>query len=337
MKKLSLIAVLVILAVSAVGCGQTNQPPADSAGVPEPNIIFNTLVSVTLPEGTSENTEQGVTALMKQYEQLFDAEESGQVSALNKALGKPVLVDLAVIELLNNLKTVAVQTSGSYDPTTGALVGLWLSEGTVAPPSDEEIQSALTMTGYQNIVTDGQSVTMPAGMQLDIDGAAQGFTAEKAVDYLKSYGIAEGRIDIGDSIRTFGTNGGELWQVEISTYVGENKRLVGVAEVADMAIVTTSIYDRYFEHEGKVYHSVIDPSTGYPTDNGMVSVTVFAPNGWYADALSRACLVLGPQRGLELIHAVENVEAVFVMDSGEVVLSDGMGTNVIFSQQQVVG
>lgn len=338
MKKLTFITILAVMIMMLTGCPQPFEEPGATSGNTEPEIIFDTVVTVILPEGTSNDIRIGVIELMKQYEQLFDkTNQSGQVYSINNALGKAVSVDAYVIDLINKLKGTAEQTEGRFDPSIGALTGLWTSTGITVPPDEAEIQSAMTMTGYQNIATDEKTVTVPAGMQLDLDSASQGYASDKAVEYLKSYGITGGRIDIGGNVRTFGTYEGAQWEVEISTYVGENKRTVGVARVTDMAIVTASIFDRYFEYDGKVYHSVIDPATGYPADNGVFSVTVLAENGWYADALSKACLVMGAETGIEFINGLEGVEAVFVMEDGKVILSDGMGTKVSFTQQQVVG
>lgn len=337
-KKIAFITILAVMIMMLTGCPQPVEEQGSTSGNIEPEIIFDTVVGVTLPEGTSNDIQIGVIELMKQYEQLFDkTNQSGQVYSINNALGKAVSVDISVIDLINKLKETAEQTEGSFDPSIGALTELWASTGITVPPGEAEIQSAMTMIGYQNIVTDDKTVTVPAGMQLDLDSASQGYTADKAVEYLKSYGVTGGRIDIGGNVRTFGTYEGDQWEVEISTYVGENKHAVGIARVTDMAIVTTSIFDRYFEYDGKVYHSVIDPATGYPADNGVFSVTVLAENGWYADALSKACLVMGDEKGIEFINGLEGVEAVFVMEDGEVILSEGMGTKISFTQQQVVG
>ena len=99
--------------------------------------------------------------------------------------------------------------------------------------------------------------------------------------------------------------------------------MLAVLEVSDKSLVTSGVYERYFEYEGKRYHHILDPETGFPVENGLAAVTILSDVSAQGDALSTTCLLLGRERGMALIESLPGVEALFVDSDGTQTVTSG--------------
>ena len=129
-------------------------------------------------------------------------------------------------------------------------------------------------------------------------------------------------INLGGNIVVLGDKNGKAWQVGIQSPFDE-EALAATLEVRDKTVVTSGTYERSFRKNGVLYHHILDPRTGEPVRNGLASVTILADGSMIADALSTACFVLGETKGMELIAATPEAEALFIREDGTELRSAG--------------
>ena len=163
------------------------------------------------------------------------------------------------------------------------------------------------------------------GMKVDLGGVAKGYIADKVKEHLISLGIEHAVIDLGGNVVLIGTKpDGSKFNIGVKDPFDKDGELLAVIPAADETLVTSGIYERYFEKDGKRYHHIIDPFTGAPSESDLAAVTVISGNSARADALSTACLLLGKDASMELIEKIDGTEALFVTRSGEVYKTSGM-------------
>ena len=166
------------------------------------------------------------------------------------------------------------------------------------------------------------------GAQLDLGGIAKGYAADLLRAQLEKEGVTSATLDLGGDVFVMGrkTDGSD-WRIAVKD-PADTESYLGVVSAADKFIVTSGVYERYFEENGVRYHHILDPKTGCPAASGLVSVTVLCENGAWADALSTACFVLGPDGALalrdDLADQGTDFELILVTDDGRVLYTDGL-------------
>jgi thiamine biosynthesis lipoprotein len=161
-------------------------------------------------------------------------------------------------------------------------------------------------------------------MEIDLGAIAKGYIADLVKEYLQSRGVTRGIINLGGNILVMGAKSeNQPWRIGIQNPFDSRGNHIGIASVAEKTIVTSGIYERYFYFEGKRYHHILDPQTGFPVENDLASVTIIADTSIDADALSTSLFILGVKKGIELIETVEKTEAVFVTKEKKVIYSSG--------------
>ena len=165
-------------------------------------------------------------------------------------------------------------------------------------------------------------------------GIAKGFIADKVKQYLKSKGVTSAVINLGGNTLLIGSKQGQNFSVGLQKPFGKNGELSAVLNLTDKTVVTSGIYQRYFKFENKIYHHIIDPKTGYPSDNEITSVTVITDSSTVADGLSTACLNLGVDEGTKLAKQY-NAELIFIDTNGNLILTDGLTQTIIDGQPHI--
>jgi thiamine biosynthesis lipoprotein len=218
-----------------------------------------------------------------------------------------------VLDTLNLARSVATLSRGAFDPTILPLTAVWSFDTGGRLPSPEEIAAVRPRVDYTrlSIGTDG-TVTLPPGFGLDLGGIAKGAVVDLLGAELERRGYRRYLIDAGGDILVSGLKDGRRpWSIAIR-HPRDSQGIVGVLALGGegrVAVVTSGDYERYFEVNGRRYHHIIDPHTGYPAQ-GLVSVTVIAPSCAMADALATAAFVLGPEQGLKLLESLQPGDSV---------------------------
>lgn len=154
---------------------------------------------------------------------------------------------------------------------------------------------------------------------IDLGAIAKGYIADQVKTYLKKQGIKHAIINLGGNVDVIGTKpDGSKYNIGIQKPFDESGEAITSVQLKDQTVVTSGIYERYFKKNGKLYHHILDPRTGYPCENNLYSVSIITDSSTKADALSTTCFLLGYEKGMELIQSMDGVEAIFITDDEKV-------------------
>ncbi|MFH1117351.1 MAG: FAD:protein FMN transferase [Pseudomonadota bacterium] len=290
---------------------------------------MGTFVEVTV-KGTKEKAEQARRAVFDEIarvEALTSFHKPSGLTTINSLAGTgAVHADPELTALVEESLKHAGETDGAFEPTLGPLARIWnFSGGEPRLPEDPEIKTALEKKGWKRVKTDKMASTVTLshkGMSLDLGGIAKGYSLDRAGAVLKKLGVQAALINAGGDILALGEKSpGKPWRVGVQD-PRNPKGLVAVAAIKDRVIVTSGDYERFFIREGKRYHHILDPATGYPT-TGLRSVTIVAREGTRADAMATAIFSLGVERGLQYVENTPDVEGFLIDAEGKMFLSSG--------------
>ena len=269
--------------------------------------------------------DAAITEIRRVEDQMTDWRPS-PLMTLNGAAGKgPQPVDPELLRIIGQSKEIHQFTRGAFDITFAAVGRLWdFKAKPPRIPTEEEVAAALPRVDASQILIDtaDSSVTLPEGMSIGLGGIAKGYGVDRAMAVLMEQGIAHAMVNAGGDLKALGKKNGALWQVAIK-HPRDADRLIALIPVSNSCVVTSGDYERFFEVDGKRYHHILDPRTGFPS-TGCISATVVAPEAALADALATALCVLGPEIGLPLIEKLPRVEALVVDLEGAVHTTAGL-------------
>lgn len=228
-------------------------------------------------------------------------------------------------DLLIRAKALSSLTDGAFELTLAPVIEAW-GFGTDAPrvPEDAELSALLPAVGADRISIDGEQIALAPGTQIDLGGIAKGHAADAVCALLVQQGISSAVIDLGGDVGVLGTKpDGTPWRIAVKD-PADGSQHIGVLSAADTFVVTSGIYERFFEQDGVRYHHIIDPATGRSAQSGLVSATVICADGTDADALSTAVFVMGAERAHALYETVGSFEMILVTDDGRVLYTKGL-------------
>lgn len=332
MKRQLAALLLTIFALSLTACGET-------AAESETRTVYamDTVMNLTV---YGENAAAALESAEKELHTLDEAvlsrtAEGSELYALNTSNGETVEygADDILPALIETALTISDATDGAFDPTLAPVLDEWgFTKDERRVPSADELKELLSHTGCGKVTlektADGWTVTLLDGAQLDLGGIAKGYAADLLRAQLEKEGVTSATLDLGGDVFVMGrkTDGSD-WRIAVKD-PADTESYLGVVSAADKFIVTSGVYERYFEENGVRYHHILDPKTGCPAESGLVSVTVLCENGAWADALSTACFVLGPDGALalrdDLADQGTDFELILVTDDGRVLYTDGL-------------
>ena len=324
LKHLSLLLILCMFSAALSGCSL----PSSEQTISKSGFYFNTVIQITLYKSSYESL----------LEDFSNTVSDSDISNINNADGAFVEVHDETIELLKKGIYYGDLSDGNFDITIGKLSDLWnfstyalLDEvPESAVPTDDEIQEALKTVDYKGITIDGNKVALSnPDSKLDLGGIAKGFIADKMKAYLEENGVESGMINLGGNVLTLGKKAdGSSYTIGIQKPFSEDGEAIASVEVADKTVVSSGVYERYYEIGDKFYHHILNPHTGYPYDNHLLGVTIICDDSVDGDGLSTTCFTLGLDDGMALIESLADVEAIFITDDYELHTSSGMGTTI---------
>lgn len=218
---------------------------------------------------------------------------------------------------------IAQKSNGKFDFTLGALSDLWGFGKNPAVPDKKEIETVLSKCGWEKVTIEHQQISFPEGLKLDLGAAGKGIALDEIKTYLESTKIREAVISLGGSILLYGKRD---FTVGIANPENSSTNFA-VLTLPASCVSTSGNYERFFEEDGKRYHHILDPETGYPVDNGIVSVTVVSQNGTFSDILSTACFAMGLEDGMALAKEY-NCGIVVITEGKKVYVSDDLKDSI---------
>lgn len=209
------------------------------------------------------------------------------------------------------------KSGGLFDISIKPLVDLWdIQSANPKVPNDLDIKKAMAMVDYKKVKIDGEKLILPQGMSIDLGAIAKGYGADEATQVLRDNGIKDAIVDIGGDVVVIGTKKVGI-QNPIGVATGE---YMGIIEVTDGTVVTSGSYERNFIQDGKLYHHILNPYTGYPSDSGLLSATIIGKNSMDADAMATIVFMMG-NKGLEFAKQM-GVQAMTI-DKNNIVRTTG--------------
>lgn len=255
--------------------------------------------------------------------------ETSDVSKINSAAGRWVEVSDYTRDLINSGLKYAELSDGRFDITVGRLTDLWDFHA-VEPklPKKKALAEAVQHVGYQCVQVDGNYVRLTdPEMKLDLGGIAKGYIGDKMTEVMKKDGVTSGIVNLGGNIICIGGKfDNEGFNIGIEAPFSDRTEIVGSVDVKNKTMVTSGVYERMFEIDGKLYHHILDVKTGYSIDNDLNAVTIIAKTGksMDCDAMSTICLIKGYEEARKFIDSQDGVEAVFILRDGTVQQTDGV-------------
>lgn len=243
----------------------------------------------------------------------------------------PVQVDADLFKLIAIGKYYSLHSDVSLNIAIGPLIKLWQVgvEGTNLP-SEAAIQDRLAITHPADIILDDEKQTVylaKQGMEIDLGALAKGYFADLIKDYFLDQDVQSGMINLGGNLLLVGAhleNPGGFWRVGVQDPDQSRNHLRGIIQFQDGSVVTSGIYERHFEYQGKTYHHIFDSQTGYPVDNDLAGLTIVSKSSLVGEIYTSLYFNLTSQDLLARLSATSGVEAVIITRDGDVVLTEGI-------------
>lgn len=287
------------------------------------DFLLNTFVTVTIYDSDDEDLLTQCMALCREYENRFSKTAAGsEIYEMNHRSPDETTFTLSddTAALIREGLAYSRLSDGAYDLTIEPLSSLWdFTSGKAVIPPRQAIDEAVSRVGYENLSLDGNTLTfLSPDTTLDLGSIAKGFIADRLKEYLKSEGVESAIINLGGNVLCIGTQpDGTPFRIGIQKPFADYSDVVGYVDIDDLSVVSSGVYERHFILDGKNYHHLLDPKTGYPYDNGLISVVIICPKSVDGDALSTACFSLGLEKGTELLDSIEGACGIFITDDYE--------------------
>lgn len=328
-RAICILFIMVLLFLSGCQTSGSKQP------ISLTTFQLNTVITITIYDSQDQQLLQECEKLCQKYEQIFsrtspeselyklnhgELEDKGGVSHISKELAELIQESLKYAEL----------SQGAFDPTIGPVSSLWDFTGeNPQVPDAEELQQKLPLVDYRQVQLNGQEIRfLQPEMQLDLGAIAKGYIADRLKDYLEEQGVTSATINLGGNVLCIGGHtDGKPFSVGIQKPFAQRNEVLLSVDVDDLSVVSSGIYERYFESNGTLYHHILNPKTGMPYNNGLTSVSILSSTSVEGDGLSTACFALGLKDGIALLDSLEGVCGVFVDEDGELHYSEGFPTS----------
>jgi thiamine biosynthesis lipoprotein len=327
-----LLVILLFMITAFTGCSKKEVEP-----ISKTEFVLDTYCKVVIYDKSSEEVLNKAFDKLNEINVKMNASnEDSEITNISKKAGIGyVKVSDDTYYVIKKGIEFSQLTGGKFDITVGPLVKLW---GIISPnphvPTEQELKVTLPLIDYKNVLLDdaNKSVMLKVkGMSLDLGGIAKGYAADAVSKVLMENGVKHAIIDLGGNVITLGSKvDGSDWKIGIQDPDSTRGDYLGIVSVTNKAVVTSGIYERFFEVDGKRYHHIMDTKTGYPVDNNLASVTIITEESINGDALAKA-FCMGLEKGMEFVKQQKGIEAIFVTKDKKVYITPGLANNFIIT------
>ena len=330
--------IILLFVALLAGCTPLAKDTGDSQEyepVSESEFLMGTVVKLTI----FDEAEEAEALFRKAFERIAEIEEKmtindehekSEITRLNQEAGKGfVKLSPETFYVLEKGKYYSEISNGKYDITIGPLVKLWnIGSDEARVPRKTEIENTLSLVNYQNLLLDKEKMSARLavpGMIVDLGSIAKGYAADETAKILKEAGIKHAIVNLGGNILVLNERpDGTPWRIGLQDPFTARGDYMGIVKLEDESLVTSGTYERYFEDGGKRYHHILNPETGYPEENSLLSVSIITKNSIDADGLSTATFLLGLEKGMQFIEGLPDTEAIFITSDKKVYVTSGI-------------
>jgi len=338
-KALPLLLIFALIITQTACSGKADEGPRYS----KDGFYLDTFCTVTIyamqdqpmDQAKAEAAIDGAFELCSEYEGLLSrTREGSDIWNVNHSDGVPVEVSPITIAALQKALEYCTFSGGRFDVTIGRVTDLWDFHELDEPklPDPDDVEAAVRTVDYHNVVIKDNTVALrPVEEEdgsevypyIDLGGMAKGFIADAMTKYLADNGVTGAVVDLGGNIAILGFKDGTSsdFTVGIKEPFSETGEMADTIEASNASIVTSGVYERYFEIDGVRYHHILDGKTGYPADRELLSATVIGPEGRSADcdALATIAMLSGELKAAELIKRKPAYTLIVIREDGKVV------------------
>ena len=326
-KKLISIILCIVMALPLCAC--SNDEPKQKQV-----FAMDTVMTLTAYGKNADAGLDGAAGIINSLDGMLDPDSEGSYTTLlNNADGSDVVVTPQVAEMLSTALSVCKLSGGALDLSVYPIYEAWgeFKEETGRIPDSDELSALRKNLHFSEMeITDFEgeanySVRMPAGTQISFGAVAKGCASKYAIDAMRKAGVESGIVSLGGNVQTLGLKpDGSNWTIAVED-PNDTGSYIGTLSVGETAVVTSGSYQRYFVgNDGVKYHHLIDPSTGKPAENGLVSVTVVCSDGTLADCLSTAMFILGEDAAIKYWRDNGGFDMIMITDDNRVVCTRGL-------------
>ena len=319
--------VMAVILLVLSGCAAETKPVETSL------FAMNTYMTFTAYGDNAQEALDASVQLIRTVESRWSVtDDASEIYQANHSGGRPVCVSEETAALISFALEMAEQTQGALDPTIYPVLTAWgFTADDKQIPSQEQIVTLMTQVDYSKIQLEGETLTVPEGMQLDLGAVGKGYASDLVTEVLRKYRVESAFISLGGNIQTVGSRpDGSDWRIGIRAPWEKDK--LGVLEISNVAVVTSGGYENYFQDEnGNIYWHILDPDTGYPANSGLQSVLIVGSEGKLCDALSTALFVMGEEKATAYWRERGGFEMLMVTDEHEILLTEGIAERFTLS------
>lgn len=331
-KKICKFCILVLTLFNIFGCSINNSKNEDVSKlnyINKETFLLDTIVDIKIYDKKDPEIIDEAIEYIKNFEKKFSSyDNESEIYKLNHNNSEPLKVSHDVIDCINKSLYYSELTNGTFDISIGSVSLLWdFSSHDKNIPNDYLIKENLKFINYKDIIINDETVLLKnKKMALDLGAIAKGYIADKLKEFLISKGVKSAIINLGGNVLTIGQKNNEDFKIGIQDPNKERNQIIATVNVNNKSVVTSGIYERYINVDGKKYHHILDPKTGYPVDNDILQTTIISDSSTDGDALSTSTFLLGKEKGMHLINSLDNIEACFYLKDGSIIKSKNFDT-----------
>lgn len=337
-KKIILFIITSIILITTGACSDKNKDDFFTKS----DFYLDTVVSIQIynPDEKSESTIDKAFTRIGQLENILSVhvKDSDLYKIKENAGIAPVKVSDETFYLFKKSLEYSELSKGVFDITTGPLVALWaIDPPTGHIPTGEELKETMPLTDYTKVVLDEDSKTImlkDKNMFANLGAIAKGYIADEVKKVLLDNKVEHGIINLGGNVLLVNNKpSGQDFKVGVQDPFSNRGYYLGFVNAKDVSIVSSGDYERYFEVDGKRYHHILSPFTGFPAENEVSQVTIISKYSVDGDALSTTAFLLGLEDAMDLIESIEGTEAIFITKDKKIVMTSGIKDQFVFDKE----
>ncbi|MBR1862728.1 MAG: FAD:protein FMN transferase [Ruminococcus sp.] len=316
------------------GCSKAGESAVSAAedGGPQSISVFamDTYMQLTAYDGQKSAALSQAKDEVERLEKLWSVTDEGsEIYRLDHSGGEPAEISDETAELIAFGMELNELTGGAFDISLYPVLSEWgFTNGDYKIPSEERLSELLKNVDSSRIELSGNAAVLPDGMSIDLGALGKGETGDRITEIFRANGVSSALLDLGGNIQVIGSKpDGSPWKIGIKSPWGEGS--VAKLEVRDCCVITSGGYERFFEGgDGEIYWHILDPKTGYPAKNGILSATVIGKSGRLCDGLSTSLFVLGEEGAKKLWRERGDFDMILITEDGRLIMTEGIAGEV---------